>query len=210
MKALLRYFLRGCLALLPVATTVYIAFLIVAKIDQWVPIGIPGLGFVSALAIITLVGFLTSNVVGRAFFDATDRFLARLPLAKLVYTSIRDLVSAFVGEKRRFDRPVAVTLVPGSRIRVLGFITRDRIEPVGGRDSVAVYFPQSYNFAGFLAIVPRDQIEPLSGAPTDLMTFIVSGGISGLGIEPEPVRSNAPNRPSGGTLLGVGPRKDGG
>jgi uncharacterized membrane protein len=209
MKALLRYFLRGCLALLPVATTIYIAFLIVATIDRWVPVGIPGLGFALALAFITLVGFLTSNVVGRAALDATERFLTRLPLAKLVYTSIRDLVGAFVGEKKRFDRPVAVALVPGSRIRMLGFVTRDRIDPIGGRDAVAVYFPQSYNFAGFLAIVPRDQIEPVAGAPADLMTFIVSGGISGLGIEPEPVRSNAPNRPSGGTLLGVGPRNDG-
>jgi uncharacterized membrane protein len=206
MKALLRYFLRGCLALLPVATTLYIAFLIVATVDRWVPVGIPGLGFALALVIITLVGFLTSNVVGRAAFDAADRFLARVPLAKLVYTSIRDLISAFVGEKRRFDRPVSVALVPGSAIRMLGFITRDRVEPIGGRDAVAVYFPQSYNFAGFLAIVPRDQIEPLVTPPTDLMTFIVSGGISGLGIEPEPVKSHSPGRPSG-TLLGVGPKK---
>jgi uncharacterized membrane protein len=207
MKALLRYFLRGCLALLPVATTLYIAFFIVATIDRWVPVGIPGLGFALALLVITLVGFLTSNVVGRAVLDTTDRILTRLPLAKLVYTSIRDLVGAFVGEKKRFDRPVAVTLMPGSNIRTLGFITRDRVEALGIRDCVAVYFPQSLNFAGYLAIVPRDQVEPLPASPADLMTFIVSGGISGLGIEPAPVsRSGSPDKP-GGTLLGIGPRK---
>jgi uncharacterized membrane protein len=154
--------------------------------------------------IITLVGFLTSNVVGRAAFDATERFLTRLPLAKLVYTSIRDLVGAFVGEKKRFDRPVAVALMPGSRVRALGFVTRDRLDGLGMKDHVAVYFPQSYNFAGYLAAIPRDQIEPLAVSTTDLMTFVVSGGISGLGIEPAPV-SRAPARP--GTLLGLGPRK---
>jgi uncharacterized membrane protein len=207
MKALLRYFLRGCLALLPVATTVYIAYLIIATVDRWVPVGIPGLGFVLALCIITLVGFLTSNVVGRAALDATERVLTRVPLAKLVYTSIRDLVGAFVGEKKRFDRPVAVAIMPGSHIRALGFVTRDRMDALGARDAVAVYFPQSYNFAGYLAVVPKDQIEPLTVSPTDLMTFVVSGGISGLGIEPEPVR---PSRAQpGATLLGLGPRKDG-
>jgi len=207
MKALLRYFLRGCLALLPVATTIYIAFLIIAWVDRIVPLGIPGLGFVSALAIITLVGFLTSNVIGRAAVDAIERFLTRLPLAKLVYTSIRDLISAFVGEKKRFDRPVAVTMVPGSNIRVLGFVTRETMASLGMGNAVAVYFPQSYNFAGYLALVPRDQLEPLAISATDLMTFVVSGGISGLGIEPAPV-SRSPRGKSGGTLMGVGPGKE--
>jgi uncharacterized membrane protein len=187
MKTLLGYFLRGCLALLPVAATAYVAFVVVVKIDSWVPVGIPGLGFVITMALITLVGVLTSNVVGRAALDMLDRAVARVPLAKLVYTSIRDLLRAFVGDKKRFDRPVAVRLVPGSHARMLGFITRDRLEVLGMPDDVAVYFPQSYNFAGYLAVVPRDQVEPLVVSTTDLMTFVVSGGVSGLGIEPEPV-----------------------
>ena len=207
MKTLFGYFLRGCLALLPIAATVYVAFVVVATIDHWVPVGVPGLGFALTIALITLAGFLTSNVVGRAALDVTDRLLARVPLAKLVYTSIRDLLGAFVGEKKRFDRPVAVTLVPGSRARMLGFVTRDRLDALGGHDEVAVYFPQSYNFAGYLAVVPRDQVEPLSVSTTDLMTFVVSGGVSGLGIEPAPVSRTPPPSRGGRTLLGVGTRK---
>src|SRR5229473_461984 len=115
MRTLIGYFLRGCLAILPIAATVYVAFVVVATIDHWVPVG------------------------------------------KLVYTSIRDLLGAFVGQKKRFDRPVAVTIVPGSRARMLGFVTRDRLEALGMKDEVAVYFPQSYNFAGYLAVVPREQ-----------------------------------------------------
>jgi len=207
MKTLFGYFWRGCLVLLPAAATVYIAYLIFTTIDHMVPVGVPGLGFVLTVVVITLGGFLTSNVVGRAVFDIAERWLTSVPLAKLIYTSIRDLISAFVGDKKRFDRPVAVMLAPGSRIRALGFVTRDGLDSLGLGDQVAVYFPQSYNFAGNLVVVPRDQVEPLPVSTRDLMTFIVSGGVSGLGIEPEPVgRSSTPR---GRTLVGLGPKKDG-
>jgi uncharacterized membrane protein len=208
MKTLFGYFLRGCLVLLPAAATLYIAYFIFTKIDRMVPVGVPGLGFALTIAVITLGGFLTSNVVGRAAIEVSDRWLARVPLAKLIYTSIRDLINAFVGEKKRFDRPVAVTLVPGSHIRALGFVTRDGLDALGIGDQVAVYFPQSYNFAGNLLIVPRDQVVPLKVGTTDLMTFIVSGGVSGLGIEPEPVGRSSTGGARGRTLLGVGPQKE--
>src|SRR5260370_1033899 len=102
MRTLIGYFLRGCLAILPIAATVYVAFVVVATIDHWVPVGIPGVGFVLTVVLITLAGFLTSNVVGRAALDMTDRLLARVPLAKLGYTSIRDRLGAFVCQKKRF------------------------------------------------------------------------------------------------------------
>jgi uncharacterized membrane protein len=207
MKTLFGYFLRGCLLLLPAAATVYIAVLVFTTIDNMVPIGVPGLGFALTVVVITLGGFLTSNVVGRAAFDVTERWLTRVPLVKLVYTSIRDLIAAFVGDKKRFDRPVAVMFAPGSRIRALGFVTREGLEALGLGDQVAVYFPQSYNFSGNLIVVPRDQVEPLSVSTTDLMTFIVSGGVSGFGIDPAPVGRSSPS-PRGRTLLGMGPNKD--
>ncbi|HMJ51877.1 MAG TPA: DUF502 domain-containing protein [Polyangiaceae bacterium] len=206
MKTLFGYFWRGCLVLLPATATIYIAFLIFTTIDNLVPVGVPGLGFALTVVLITLGGFLTSNVVGRAAFDVTDRWLTRVPLAKLIYTSLRDLINAFVGDKKRFDRPVAVMLSPGSRIRALGFVTRDGLDSLGMGDQVAVYFPQSYNFAGNLAVVPRDLVEPLAISTTDLMTFIVSGGVSGLGIEPEPVGRSSAGGPRGRTLLGIGPK----
>jgi uncharacterized membrane protein len=208
MKTLFGYFWRGCLVLLPAAATVYIAFLIFTTIDHLVPVGVPGLGFALTIVIITLGGFLTSNVVGRAVFDIAERWLTSVPLVKLIYTSIRDLISAFVGDKKRFDRPVAVLLAPGSRIRALGFVTRDGLDALGMGDQVAVYFPQSYNFAGNLMVVPRDHVEPLTVSTKDLMTFIVSGGVSGLGIDPEPLGRSPSGGPRGRTLLGIGPKKD--
>jgi uncharacterized membrane protein len=181
-KLLVRYFLRGCLVTAPLGLTVYIVWFVLSTVDRFLPFPIPGLGLVVTLALITLVGVLTSNVVGRSVVELADNLLGRLPLVKLVYTSIKDLVSAFVGDKKRFDTPVAVTLSPGTGARVLGFVTRDGLARLGMPDMVAVYFPQSYNFAGYLMLVPRANVERLHLPPAEVMTFIVSGGVSGFGV----------------------------
>ncbi|MCC6903620.1 MAG: DUF502 domain-containing protein [Polyangiaceae bacterium] len=190
-KTLLGYFWRGCLVLAPVSITLYIAWLVFTTIDRILPVGVPGVGFVLTLVLITLVGFLTSNVIGKAVVRETEKWLARVPLVKLLYTSIRDLVGAFVGDKKKFDRPVAVAIVPGSKTRALGFVTRESLAQIEMRDCLAVYFPQSYNFAGNVLVVPKDQVETLSANSTDVMAFIVSGGVSGLGIEPAPLSTRA-------------------
>jgi uncharacterized membrane protein len=182
LKRLVRYFLRGLLVTAPLGLTVYIVWLVLSAIDRLMPFPIPGLGLVATLVLITLIGIGTSNVVGRTLVDLADALFGRLPLVKLVYTSIKDLVDAFVGDKRRFDVPVAVTLSPDSGARALGFVTRDGLGRLGMPDSVAVYFPQSYNFAGYLLLVPRSRVEPLDVPASEVMTFIISGGISGFGI----------------------------
>lgn len=181
-KLLVRYFLRGCLVTAPLGLTVYIVWFVLSTVDRFLPLPIPGLGLVVTLALITLIGVLTSNVVGRSVIELADSLLGRLPLVKLVYTSIKDLVSAFVGDKKRFDKPVAVTISPGAGARVLGFVTRDGLTRLGMPDMVAVYFPQSYNFAGYLMLVPRANVEPLDLPAAEVMTFIVSGGVSGFGV----------------------------
>jgi uncharacterized membrane protein len=203
MKTLLGYFWRGCLVLVPVAVTVYVAYLVVATFDKLVPVGIPGLGLALVLVAVTLVGFMTSNVIGRAVVDGAERWLSSLPLLKLVYGSIRDLVQAFVGNKKRFDKPVALSLMSGTPIQLLGFVTRDTLAELGKADRVAVYVPQSYAFTGGLLIAPRELVEPLDISSTDLMTFIVSGGISGLGVDP----STTQKPPRARTVLGLGPRR---
>src|ERR1700760_2211678 len=182
LKRLVGYFVRGCLVSAPLGLTVYILFTILRTIDQLLPIGIPGAGLLLTLILVTLVGVFTSNVVGKSAVDTMERVLKRLPLVKLIYSSIKDLVSAFVGDKKSFNRPVAVTLHPGAHLKALGFITRDGLHVFDLPHHVAVYFPQSYNFAGYLALVPRDQVEILDVSSAELMTFIISGGVSGFGV----------------------------
>ncbi|HEX2877771.1 MAG TPA: DUF502 domain-containing protein [Polyangiaceae bacterium] len=177
---ILRYFVRGCLVTVPLVITGWVVWTTLSFIDRLLPIGIPGVGIVVTLSLVTLIGLFTSNVVGKRVFQLTDRALSRMPLVKLVYTSIKDLIRAFVGDHKSFDQPAAVALTPGG-VRVLGFVTREGLHALGMPDFVAVYFPQSYNFAGQLVVVPRDQVELIDAASSEVMTFIVSGGISGFG-----------------------------
>jgi len=182
LKRLVGYFVRGCLVLAPIGLTLYILFTILSTIDHWLPIGIPGVGLLLTLMLVTLVGALASNVVGRSAFRATDHAFKRLPLVKLIYTSIKDLINAFMGDKKSFTRPVSVTVNPVTGMRALGFVTRDGLHVLDLPGHVAVYFPQSYNFAGNLVLIPREQVEPLEVNSGELMTFIISGGVSGLGV----------------------------
>ena len=179
-KRLVRYFVRGCLVLVPLAITGYVVYFTLSWVDRLIPVGIPGVGFVLTIAIVTLVGLLTSNVVGRSAFQFTDRLLSGMPLVKLLYTSIKDLIRAFVGDHKSFDQPATVALTPGG-VRMLGFVTRDALHALGLPGHVAVYFPQSYNFAGQLLLVPIEQVDLLDAPSSEVMTFIVSGGISGFG-----------------------------
>jgi uncharacterized membrane protein len=182
LRTLPRYFLRGALLTVPLALTLYILYWIVRVFDDLLPIGIPGLGLIVTVSFVTAVGFLTSSVIGRTVFDWTERLLRRVPLVRLLYNSIKDLVGAFVGDKKSFNQPVTVQVSAESPVRALGFITRNQATALGLPDHVAVYFPQSYNFAGNLLLVPRAFVEPLDVSSSDVMTFIVSGGISGLGV----------------------------
>ena len=178
MKRLTRYFIEGLLFLGPVVATVYVVYVVFVKVDGIFKFQIPGLGFLVTLLVILTIGFLTSNFLTGRITVYIDRLFRRLPLVKMLYTSIKDLVNAFVGDKKGFNKPVAVTVVPGSNVSVVGFITSEDLSSFGIKDKVAVYLPQSYNFAGNLLIVPREQITPLEADSGDLMAFIVSGGIS--------------------------------
>jgi uncharacterized membrane protein len=179
-KRLIRYFVRGCLVSVPLVVTGWLIFVTFRFIDDLIHIGIPGVGFLLTISLVTLIGLFTSNVVGKRVFQIVDRFLSGMPLVKLLYSSIKDLIRAFVGDHKSFDQPAAVLIGPLGT-RALGFVTRDALHMLGLPEHVAVYFPQSYNFAGQLAIVPRENVELLDAPSAEVMTFIVSGGISGFG-----------------------------
>ncbi|HEB74878.1 MAG TPA: DUF502 domain-containing protein [Nitrospirae bacterium] len=178
MKKLTEYFLKGLLFLIPLVATVYVVYLVFIKIDRLFSFDIPGVGFVVTILTITGMGFIASNFLTKGLVLLVDRTFARLPLIKMIYTSVRDLIGAFVGDKRSFDKPVLVTLAPGSGIQVVGFVTQESLHGLGLADRVAVYLPQSYNFAGNLIIVPADHVVPISADSGDVMAFIVSGGVT--------------------------------
>jgi len=178
MKRLVNYFLKGLLVFVPVALTVFTIILVFTKLDGLLKIPIPGLGLVITILIITLVGFLASNFVGKKVFALIDGLLAKLPVVKMLYSALKDLTGAFAGEKKSFDKPAIVELTPGGA-KAVGFITRDGLEFLSLSDHVAVYFPQSYNFAGSVLIFSSDRVTPIDIDSSEAMAFVVSGGVSG-------------------------------
>jgi uncharacterized membrane protein len=173
---------RGCLVLAPLGATIYIIYLGFTTIDQLLGLEVPGLGFAITLGLITLVGFLTSNVIGSSIVELAEGFMTRLPLVKLLYSSLKDLIGAFMGQRASFNQPVTVRISEASDIKTLGFITRRSLAQLGLPGHVAVYMPQSYNVAGNLLLVPAERVEPVDAPTSEIVTFLVSGGISGLGV----------------------------
>jgi uncharacterized membrane protein len=180
MKRLANYFLRGLVVIAPVAITVYVCVWIFRSIDGLLGLPVPGLGFLLTLVVITLVGFLASNLLAISFVSLLERVMTRLPFVRLLYTSTKDLLDAFVGEKRRFDTPVMVAVTPDGGVKALGFVTMPAPGQLGIGQHVAVYFPQSYNFAGNLLLVPSERVTPLAVDSAAVMAFIVSGGVTGM------------------------------
>jgi len=178
MKRISQYFFQGLLFLIPLFGTVYVIYWIFNRIDGLLNLPVPGLGFLATVVFITLIGFVASNFLTRNIVHLVDRIFARLPLVKMIYSAIKDLVNAFVGDKKSFNRPVQVIIDREQNLRVLGFATRDSLDSIGIEDSLAVYLPQSYNFAGNLVIVNRKQVVPLAADPGEVMKLIVSGGVS--------------------------------
>lgn len=177
-RRLVAYFFRGLVLLAPVAVTIYVSVLLFQTVDGWLGLSIPGVGFVATLLLITLVGFLGSNLLTRGAVSVFDGLLSKLPFVSLVYGSTRDLVKAFVGEKRRFDKPVLVELFPGGHAHVIGFVTQESLAQLGRAELVSVYVPQSYHWAGQVFVFPAKVVQRLDASSAAVMAFIVSGGVT--------------------------------
>ena len=181
MKRLAKYFFSGLIFLVPIGVTAYIIWKVVTVIDGWLGLGTPGLGVLVVIAAVTITGFLVRLFVVAPLVRVLERLLSRLPFVKMLYRAIRDLLSAVVGDERRFDQPVLVRVSDG--ISVIGFVTRSSLEDLNLPGRAAVYLPQSYNFAGQTLVVDAERIEPLEVPSAELMTFVVSAGVSGAPAE---------------------------
>ncbi len=178
-KRLSGYFVRGLLFFIPAVVTIYLFYVAFVKLDRMLGLPIPGMGLVVILAFITLLGFLASNFITRRFFMLVDYVFEHIPLVKLLYSSIKDITNALMGEKKTFDHPVLVSLTPEGSVKVVGFVTKESLQEWGLKDEVAVYLPQSYNFAGNMVVVPRDRVTPIEAEGSEVLTFVLSGGVAG-------------------------------
>jgi uncharacterized membrane protein len=180
LKRILNYFLKGLLVCLPVLLTYYVVSSIVISVDKIVPIDIPGIGFFIVIVGVTVIGWVGSSIVSKPLFNLMDEFLSSLPFVKIIYTSVKDLMEAFVGEKKKFSKPVIIELTQG--VFKPGFITQDDLTELGLPGLTCVYFPHSYAFSGNVFFVEKSKIKPYNGNATDFMKFIISGGVTELGL----------------------------
>src|SRR5438067_4165453 len=177
MRALINYFLRGVVVVAPIAFTAYVCIRLFEVVDGWLPFAVaPGVGFLLVIGAFILVGFLASTFLARGLFGLVERLMTRLPFVRLLYSSTKDLLNAFVGEHRRFDKPVLVTVFPEAGGRAIGFVTQDALDHLGLDGQVAVYLPLSYSVAGHMVLFPADRVERLHADSAEVMAFIVSGG----------------------------------
>ncbi len=179
MKLIVRSFFEGLLILVPILTSVYIVYILFINVDGLLGLPIPGIGFALTVTLITVIGFFASHFFTRTLFQYLEKVFGKLPLVKILYTSVKDLLGAFVGDKKGFNKPVLVKLSKDGSVKTLGYVTRASMEMFGIKGHVAVYLPQSYNFAGNLLVVPKAMVTPLKAESSDVMAFLVAGGVSG-------------------------------
>lgn len=180
MKRILKYFLNGFLIIAPITLTIYIIVAIINWLNDVFDLGYPGLGILVVIVLLTLIGFIGSSFLVRPFIIVAERIFIRVPIISIIYSSLKDLFDAFVGDNQKFNKPVLVKMQDAPVLYRVGFITQDNLFSVSLEDKIAVYFPDSYNFSGKLWIVPRENITYLELPNSEVMKFVVSGGVSNI------------------------------
>ncbi len=178
-KKLLGYFLNGVLIAIPIGTILYLIYKTFVFLDDIIPWDNkpPGAGLVVLILLLTGIGILSSSFIFKPINKWFHRLIDKVPLIKTIYSAITDLLSAFVGKKKKFNQPVLVDM--GNGLEKIGFVTDSSIAHLDyPHDKVAVYFPFSFGVMGSLFIVKKENIKILDKNVTDIMKYIVSAGVS--------------------------------
>ena len=186
MKRIFTYFLQGLLLSGPLAVTLYTVLVTFNFVDRLVrdplrehfQFDVPGIGIIVLFITLTILGLIGQTIIARPFKYFITRLLRRTPFLNVIYTSIQDLFTAFVGKEKKFNVPVLVCMNKENNLWKLGFITEKNLKEFGFQNMVAVYFPHSYAFSGILYFVPESAVKLVDLSPSEVMKFIVSGGIT--------------------------------
>lgn len=187
MKRLTAYFVNGIITIVPIGLVLYVVVQVFEFLDnllgrylrEKIPY-IPGVGLLFTLLLITLTGWLATQYFSRSLIELVDRLLNRIPVVKSLYSIIKETIQSFFGEKRSFSK-VALIRIPGTSMRVMGFVTSEELGKMAENlsDHMAVYVPQSFQVAGMTVIVPKADVEIVDISPEEAMRFILSAGVSG-------------------------------
>jgi uncharacterized membrane protein len=179
---LFRSFLQGLILLSPIAITVLVIYKVFESVDNLVPSMPRGIGFLMIIGIVTSVGYLgTRFFIGKWLFEAFAYVLEHTPGIKYIYSSVKDIINSFVGDKKKFTHPVWVNTQKDPEIWRIGFMTQKDMKSYGSdmENKVGVYLPHSYAISGWVIIVDKKFVKPVSGMNAgEAMKFAVSGGVT--------------------------------
>ncbi|HEY9562115.1 MAG TPA: DUF502 domain-containing protein [Anseongella sp.] len=179
-NTIMGFFFKGLLVVVPIWVSGYVIYWIITTLNNAFSFVVgPGYGLLIVLAAITLIGMLVNYMVTDPISRFFNSFLDRMPVIKMMYTTIRDFLEAFVGEQKKFTEPVFVEMSE-TGIKKVGFITQKDLTALGLPGYVGVYFPHSYNFSGNYFLVPAEKVTPMHSNAGEIMKYVVSGGVSKL------------------------------
>lgn len=187
--ALRNTFGRGVVVLVPVVITIWVLNLVFTAVDGIIsPLfdhllsrHIPGLGFISMIILILAVGILSRNLFGRSLFKFFERIITSIPLARTIYSAIKDLVGALqAGGKGKSFRRVVIIEYPRAGSYTVGFVTNELSirRETATEELVSVYIPNPPNpTSGIMILLPREQVRSLDISVEDGLKLVLSGGI---------------------------------
>ena len=178
-KNIIKYFLQGLLYIAPIGVTIYVIYAAFNFIDGIIPFGIPGLGLLVVIALLVLIGYLGGIIISSPFNSLFQKLLKKAPLLETIYSSVKDLMNTFVGNKKGFSEPVLVKIYDNSTIERIGFITNEEVESLNiTKGKVLVYMPHSYAISGQLFVVEKKNVTKIDKSSSEVMKLIISGGVT--------------------------------
>jgi len=192
MNALGKLFLKGLAVVIPVTLTLAILWWMATSAERLMgtvlkftlPTGwyVPGMGLVSGLALITLIGLLSHVLIFQKLFNLGETIFHRLPLVKTIYTAIKDFIGYLNPDKDSGMSKVVMVQLPGQSFQLIGFVTREQFDDLPftptAKDPVAVYMPMSYQIGGYTLFLPRNCLTPLDMSFEDAMRLVVTGAVT--------------------------------
>jgi len=195
-RKLLQYFFQGVVIIAPIGITLYLVIWLFNTIDNILPNllydlfpkymsepngtirTIPGLGFVLVIILVGLIGWVSSSFIVSRIVEVLDKVLHQTPGIKYIYSSVKDFLEAFGSNRRKFDKPVLVSVDAEDTWRV-GFITQTDVSQFELTEHVAVYVPLSYALTGVVYFVPKSKVRIINNVNSaDAMKFVISGGVT--------------------------------
>ncbi len=188
------YFLAGVLVTAPTAVTIYIAWWFVSLIDghirplipaaynpeNYLPFSIPGIGVLTVIVVLTLIGAFAAGYVGRLVLRIGEGLVGRMPVVRSIYGAVKQIFETVLAKKSNAFREVVLIEYPRLGVWSLGFITgsaHPEVQKVSAEEMVNVFIPCAPPTAGYLLIVPRRDVTVLDMSVEDGLKLVMSGGI---------------------------------